>query len=107
MAEIYTYDRTLQNLIKRLDTLERDAEHIKKWYIHLKIDKSESLSPPRIIKMLGNIIQCSDWCKERFNKRIVDINKDDVTNLIIEINDSKRAPLTKRDYRIAIKKFMT
>jgi integrase len=106
MAEIYTYDRTLQNLIKRFDNLEVDADPIKKWYIYLKTDKNESLSPPRIIKMLGNIIQCSDWCKTRFNKRIVSINKDEVTNLIIEINDSKRAPLTKRDYRIAIKKFM-
>jgi len=40
MVEIYIYDRTLQKQLKRLDGLEGDTDPIKKWYLHLKTDKT-------------------------------------------------------------------
>jgi len=91
----------------RIETVENDTEPLKKWYLHLKTDKSESLSVMRIVKMLSNALSCSEIAKARFNRRLIDATKYDIAALIIEINDSKKAALTKRDYSIAVKKFLT
>jgi integrase/recombinase XerD len=107
MTELYNFESSLKRLLGRIETLEADKEPLKKWYLHFKTDKSESLSVMRIVKMLSNALTCSEIAKTRFNRRLIDATKDDITALIIEINDSKKAALTKRDYRIAVKKFLT
>ncbi len=107
MVELYPYQRALERVLGKVDTLEEDTEYIKKWYRYLKTDKNESLSVARIVKMLRNISLCSDRFKERFGKRLIKATKEEITELIIEIQDSDRAELTKRDYNIAIKKYLT
>lgn len=34
---IYSYERTLQKLLKRVETdLEEDSEHVRKWYVQVR-----------------------------------------------------------------------
>lgn len=106
--EIYPYERMLQKLLKKVETdLEEDSEHVRKWYLYLKIDKNESLGLARIIKLLDNIVRISNRSKEKFGKRLICATKDNIAELIVEIQDRKIAQLSKRDYNITIKKYLT
>lgn len=103
MAEIYTYDRTLQNLIKRFDNLESMQTFQEMVYPFENRQKRMSESSKNH-KNAGGISCIATICVI-----LVSINGLCTlikTNLILEINDSKRVALTERDYRIAIKKFM-
>ena len=106
MANIYNFESSLQKLLIRISGLDADAEPLKKWYLHLKTDKTECLGIMRIVKMLGNAAICSERLKLKYGKRITEAGKEEIKELIIWINDSDKAELTKRDYRIAVKKFL-
>jgi hypothetical protein len=51
MKELYNFESSFKRLLGRIETLGNDTEPLKKWYLHLKTDKSESISGMRIVKM--------------------------------------------------------
>ena len=106
--DIYPYERMLQRLLKKVETdLEEDSDPVRKWYLYLKVDKNESLGLARIIKLLDNIVRISNRSQEKFGKRLLCATKDNIAELVGEIQDRKIAQLSMRDYNISIKKYIT
>ena len=64
---------------------------------------AEGNSLPNVIK-LGNHLK---MISEKMGKSFLDVDKDDLTAYLSDLEQSDYSPYTKTDYRVTIKKFFT
>lgn len=62
---------------------------------------ADSLSEHRIVKYLGNLKTIS----KILNKPFIECNKEDIVNLMAQIEQKEYAAWTKKDYKVTIKRF--
>ncbi len=101
------YNRKLDLFIKRIDRwliTEKNKKLLKKYAFDLKTD---GLTDARIIKHLGHLKVFAEYV----NKDLDKVEKEDIQSFLTYIDNLKKengenvSEWTKRDYRIALKKF--
>ena len=110
---LYDFENELSNVKERISTLDNreNAELIEKF---LKELFAEGVSEPRVIKYANHLKVIS----ERIDKNFLEVTKDDITTFLAELEQHRYVPRskedknlkqysewTKKDYKVALKKF--
>ena len=94
-AMLYNIEYELLNAKERIKSLneKENVEIILKFMDKLFAD---GLSKPRVVKYANHLKTIS----ERMKKSFMDVDTNDITAFLSELEQSEYAPHTKRDYRI-------
>jgi len=110
---LYDFENELSNVKERISILDNreNAELIEKF---LKELFAEGVSEPRVIKYANHLKVIS----ERIDKNFLEVTKDDITTFLAELEQHRYVPRskedknlkqysewTKKDYKVALKKF--
>jgi site-specific recombinase XerD len=99
--DIYGYDLLLKNAIKLIKNSEITDQN-KKYILNFqKRCFVEGIGKPRVIKYLYHLRDLAKWLKKDFREA----TKDDIESLILKIQESDYSDNTKKDYKVALKKF--
>ena len=100
--DIYNYPKRIECVLKKIkndkEIIDRNKELLLEFY---KICRSEGLSPARIVRCLYAIIIFAEWSKKDFNQ----FNKNDIIDLVAELESHKYAHSTKQEMKITLRKF--
>ncbi len=99
--DIYQTGGRIQNSLKRMEKLDKDVEGIRKFYNELR---AGGFSEVRQSKLLLYRTILSEQLQKR-GKRLVTATREDLVELVGLIEESDKSAWTKRDYKIALKKF--
>jgi len=97
---LYGFDYRLENVKERIESLEEEdnPELILKFLEKLF---AEGLSKPRVIKYANHLKKMS----EKMRKSFLKVDGDDIITFLSELEQSDYAEQTKRDYRVALRRF--
>ncbi|MCK4247772.1 MAG: tyrosine-type recombinase/integrase [Methanomicrobia archaeon] len=97
---LYNFEKQLSNVRERISCLEnkKNAEHIEKF---LKQLFAEGISEPRVVKYANHL----KIIAEKIDKNFLEVNKEDIINFLSNLEQSKYSEWTKKDYKVALKKF--
>ena len=99
---LYNRESQFASLKKRIESLkEKDNPEIILKF--MDSCSAEGLSLINIVK-LGNHLKP---ISEKMGKSFLDVDKDDITAFLSNLERSNYSPYTKTDYRVTIKKFFT
>ena len=96
---LYDFDYELENVKNRIDGLEeeKNTEHILKFIKQLF---AEGLSKPRIVKYANHLKVLS----EKLGKDFLEVNKEDITTFLSDLEQSDYSVYTKKDYKVVLKR---
>jgi integrase/recombinase XerD len=97
---LYDFDRRLERMKRKIGGLEEkeNAEVILKFLNQLF---AEGLSKPRVLKYATHLKMIS----QKMGKNFSEIDKDDVIWYLSELEQSDYSAQTKKDYKVALKRF--
>jgi len=97
---LYNFENQLSNVRERISGLE-NKENIKLIEKFLKELFAEGVSEPRVIKYANHL----KIIAEKIDKNFLEVNKEDIINFLSNLEQSKYSEWTKKDYKVALKKF--
>lgn len=97
-AAIYGYKQTLNRELSHIKQDQINGEIILKYY---RSRVAEGLSLARILKCISTLKLIS----KRLKKPFTEATKEDIVDLIAEIEERNISPWTKHDYKVILKKF--
>lgn len=99
MKDVHNYSHILETTLARTEKLSSgNQELIKKFVNNCELTE---ISKGRIAKYLNHLIKIAKWLEKDYDKA----EKKDIEKLIIKIQNNGYTEWTKKDYKIAIKKF--
>lgn len=97
---LYDFDYELENVKNRIGCLEEEEneELILKFIKQLF---AEGLSKPRIVKYANHLKVLA----EKFGKSFLEVDKEDITTFLSNLEQSDYSTYTKKDYKVVLKRF--